>query len=327
MKNQSIGLIKVLKSLKEELTESIFNSILNDLGVDSNNFEERIKGLEREYEFISNLYICNACNCIVPIDEEFTTTIGEKSCDAIITLNNNEKIMLEVKTTAKDIYNISRGNFESRVNWAKQNGYKLYFAINLCNYWTLYSSEQINSWNLKVTIDNFPESLLSTVFGTIYYLTTTNIKFISTYSSNQKLKNLAIKDAETGFNLIKEEFCVDNTKVKEVTPNESNDLPLVLLSSEIRSRCTRIDEKINDYEIRSTYELDGNNLFCSFDIIKTTISEMQGPTLKHKYNAFLKLVSEKDKRDMVNIWLKELAKTLKMKPCVLLSKSEMLNEN
>ena len=82
---------------------------------------------------------------------------------------------------------------------------------------------------------------------------------------------------------------VNDVKVKEVTPDDSNGLPLVLLSSEIRLRCSRNDTKINNYEIKTIYELNDVNSFCSLDIIKTMISEMDGPTLKNKYNSFLKM--------------------------------------
>ena len=106
MKEPSIELIKALKALKDEIPADQFNNVLNGLGVDSNSFEDRIKGLEREYEFIGDLYICNVCKDIIPIDEEFTTNIGEKSCDAIITLKNDKKIMVEIKSTSKDEYSI-----------------------------------------------------------------------------------------------------------------------------------------------------------------------------------------------------------------------------
>ena len=322
MNEPSIELIKALKALKEEITSEQFNNILTGLGVDSNNFEGRIKGLEREYEFIGNLYICNTCKEIIPIDEEFTSNVGEKSCDAIIILKNDEKIMVEIKSTTKEEYCISNGNFESRVDWANKNGYKLYFAINLYNYWALYSVEQLKLWNRKVTINNIPESLLSEVFGIVYYMSMNNIKFISTYSSDSSCENLGIKDIETGSNLIKEEIYVNDELVKEVTPINNNGLPWVLLSSEIRLRCSRKDIKINDFETKTIYELNNNNSFCSFDIIKTTILEMDGPTLKNKYNTFLKMISKKDNRDKINIWLNELVKLLKMKPFILLPASK-----
>lgn len=322
MNEPSIELIKALKALKEEITAEQFNNILTGLGVDSNNFEERIKGLEREYEFIGNLYICNACKEIIPIDEEFTSNVGEKSCDAIITLKNDEKIMVEIKSTTKEEYCISNGNFESRVDWADKNGYKLYFAINICNYWSLYSADQLKLWNRKITIDNIPESLLSEVFDIVYFMSTNNIKFISTYSSDSSCDNLGIKDVETNSYLIKEELYVNDVKVKEVTPDDSNGLPLVLLSSEIRLRCSRNATKINNYEIKTIYELNDVNSFCSLDIIKTMISEMDGPTLKNKYNSFLKIISKKDNRDKINIWLNELVKLLQMKPFILLPASK-----
>ncbi len=322
MKEPSIELIKALKALKDEIPADQFNNVLNGLGVDSKSFEDRIKGLEREYEFIGDLYICNVCKDIIPIDEEFTTNIGEKSCDAIITLKNDKKIMVEIKSTSKDEYSISSGNFNSRVEWARKNGYELYFAINLFNYWALYSADQLIQWNRKITLNNFPESLLSEVFNIVYFMSTNKIKFISTYSSNSSHENLGIKDIETDSYLIKEEFYVNDELVKEVTTTDNNGLPLVLLSAEIRLRCSRKNLKINDFSTKTIYELDSNNSFCSLDIIKTTISEMSGTSLKNKYNSFLKMISKKDNRDKINIWLNELVKLLRMTPYILMPASK-----
>lgn len=82
-----------------------------------------------------------------------------------------------------------------------------------------------------------------------------------------------------------------------------------------------IFKKINEFETRTIYELNNVNIFCSFDLITTTISEMEGPTLKYKYNSFLKMISKNENRDKINIWLKELIKTLKMEPFILLPTS------
>lgn len=323
MKEPSIELIKALKALKDEIPADQFNNVLNCLGVDSNSFEDRIKGLEREYEFIGDLYICNLCKDIIPIDEEFTTNIGEKSCDAIITLKNDKKIMVEIKSTSKDEYSISNGNFNSRVEWAKKNGYELYFAINLSNVWALYSANQLKQWNRKITLNNISESLLSEVFCIAYFISTNKIKFISTCSSNSLFENLGIKDIETGSYLVREEFYVNDELVKVVTTTDKNDLPLVLLSAEIRLRCSRESQKIDDFTTKIVYELDRNSSFCSFDMIKTTISEMRGSSLKNKYNSFLKIISKEENRDNINIWLNELIKLLKMKPFILLPESKI----
>ena len=105
-------------------------------------------------------------------------------------------------------------------------------------------------------------------------MSTNNIKFVSIYSSDLSCPNLEIKDVKTNSHLIREEFYVNDVKVKEVTPNNNNELPLVLLSAEIRMRCSRKDTKINDHETKTIYELNDVNSFCSLDIIKTMIPEM-----------------------------------------------------
>ena len=50
MKEPNIEWIKALKALKDEIPADQFNNVLNGLGVDSNSFEDRIKGLERDID-------------------------------------------------------------------------------------------------------------------------------------------------------------------------------------------------------------------------------------------------------------------------------------
>ena len=86
-----VDIIRSLRSLKSSLSSEKFNILMSDLGVTSDEFESRIFGFEMEHEFLFNLYICNLCKSIIPIEEKFTTSIGEYTCDAIITLKDNKK--------------------------------------------------------------------------------------------------------------------------------------------------------------------------------------------------------------------------------------------
>ena len=88
----------------------------------------------------------------------------------VVELKDGKKIMIEVKSTKENKYSISSGNFEKRVKWAKKQGYELYFAINIFNYWTLFSDNQMRKWSRKVSEKQLAYSKLSTVLGVNYYI-------------------------------------------------------------------------------------------------------------------------------------------------------------
>lgn len=91
MTKVTVDIIRSLKILKREISKDKFDDLLSSFGLAEEDFENRISGLNTEYEFFFNLYLCDLVNSIISIDEKFTTAVGEKSCDAIIELKNGKK--------------------------------------------------------------------------------------------------------------------------------------------------------------------------------------------------------------------------------------------
>ncbi len=314
----NVDVIKSLKTLKGKISSDQFNSLLSSFGLTEEDFENRITGLNKEYEFLCNLYLCDLANNIIPIDEKFTTAVGEKSCDAIVELKDGKKIMIEVKSTKENKYSISSGNFEKRVKWAKNQGYELYFAINIFNYWTLFSDNQMRKWNRKVSEKQLAYSKLSTVLGVNYYIVN-NVKMISHYTDLIVKQSLNIYDSDSNYFSTKEQFFVDDNLVDEITPTNMNNLPFVLLSEALKTRSKMTKNILNPHDYTITYELIDNHIISIFEIYKESITHMTGNDDGDKYESFMAMIAEDQKRrEYLKNWLNALAKLLKMQVLTLI---------
>lgn len=318
----NVDVIRSLKTLKGKIEKADFDRLLSTFGLTEEDFEARISGLGKEYEFLCNLYLCNLADHIIPIDEKFTTVVGEKCYDAIVELKSGKKVMIEVKSTKEHKYSVSSGNFDKRVKWAKDQGYELYFAINIFNYWTLFSADQMKKWNRKIDESKLGYSQFSIVLGVHYYLSN-NIKMIATYTDLMDLLNLNIYDTDRSHVSIKEQFYVDGNLVDEVTPTNANNLPFVLLSEALKTRSKMKKTKINEHDYTITYDLPGNNVFSVFEIFKESITHMEGIDDEDKYDTFMEIICKNPRRrEQIKTYLDALAKVLRMIPMTLIPTPE-----
>lgn len=322
MVNADVDVIRILKKLRVGMTDKEFDTLLTCFGLSKEGYESRVAGLDKEYEFLCNLYLCNKINHFIQIDEKLSNLVGEKSCDAIVELKDGRQIMVEVKSTSKDKYSISKGNFDKRVKWAKDQGYPLYFAIKIFNLWNLFDVDQMTKWNRKIGIDKLPYSILSKVFGVQHYLAH-DIKMVTTYTDMKDVDNLGIYDGDRDHASIKEQFYVNDRLVDEVTPAKNNNLPFVLLSEALKTRATQTKTILNEHEYTIAYELTGNHFIGVFEIYRESIIHMEGTDDEDKYTSFMKIISKNpERRDQLNRWLDELAKLLKMVPIELIPSSD-----
>ncbi len=317
MKEESIEVIKGLHSLENGVDSSKFEQICEILNIDKKEYHNRTRGLEKEFEFLSNLYICGLIKSFIPIDEKLTTLIGEKSCDAILTLNDDSKIMVEVKSTSTEKYQISNKNFNDRVEWAKQHGYELFFAINIFDYWTVYSSTQIESFDLRVDDQKIQYSILSKLFGVVYYLSS-DTKIITRYTTNSSIENLGINHESSKLFMISQSFYVDDELVDEITPAKKNNIPNIFLSEALKEMSSPNTESIAENVFQDTYILSENIVFSVFNLIDGFILKLHGNTIENKYEILLEdIKSNPARRQQIKYWLDFFAKTLKLLPFIM----------
>ncbi|KKC47739.1 hypothetical protein VE23_12490 [Paenibacillus sp. D9] len=93
---------------------------------------------------------------------------------------------------------------------------KLYFAIKMKGYWTLYSSDFMEENSRKISLDkDFLKSELNEVFGDRSFLFPKGLRITSIYSKRSE-KHMGLKNHEYGF-LVK--YKIEYNKRKLVTIN------------------------------------------------------------------------------------------------------------
>ena len=123
--------------------------------IDFNEYERRIVGKEKELEFLIVMRAVGSFKIIEPIDEELSQISGEKTPDYEVEFTDGYKMMIEVKHTNKDEYQISGGNLQKRIDYATKHNMPLRFAISIKGFWGLFTSDFIKSKKGKITISDF----------------------------------------------------------------------------------------------------------------------------------------------------------------------------
>jgi Holliday junction resolvase len=149
------------------------------------------------------------CESVTLIDESISSVFDTYSCDAIVHLKNGNKFMLEIKHTDKDVYKISEGNFDKRVDYAKKHSLDLYFAISIKGLWMVFHSNYIKKKNRKIEISDYRNSKLTETFDIQSYIIS-NFEFKSIYAERDK-NYIEIKYPPYGW-LISEEIKYRGTR-------------------------------------------------------------------------------------------------------------------
>ena len=113
------------------LSKTEQNRLADTLGMSIENIETRLKGKNKEDEFILILFLMDICKNITGFDESVSQLLNTPTSDLIVELKDGKKFLLEIKHTDKTRYTISGGNLKRRTDYAKELGLELYFAISI----------------------------------------------------------------------------------------------------------------------------------------------------------------------------------------------------
>lgn len=183
MSENKLDKLLALETLKEDLNKETFSSVLKSLGFDENDFNRRMKGIYKEFDFILALHMLDICNSITLIDETYSSVFDVYSSDVLVNLKNGKKFLLEIKSTDEKNYKISGGNLKKRIDYAKKNNLDLYFAICLVGgFWMLFDSSYLQSKKGKIGIQDIHNTKIQKILGIKSYLFL-NYEFISIFST------------------------------------------------------------------------------------------------------------------------------------------------
>lgn len=227
--SNDIERLKAFHQVESFLDDETRLLLIEKLSLEDSNLENRLPGLRVEDEFALMLYFLNECKHIISLDETTSVLTHESyQSDYIIHFKNDKKIMIEVKSTAKNKYKISKSNFDKRMLFAKDMGLELYFALKIKGHWSLFSSDYLIEKDYKINYeDDLQNSILCETLNSQMLLIPKGLKAESIYSKNTS-NGLMVQHVEYG-ELISYKLFFNDKLIIEVSPEEQNYLHTIFI--------------------------------------------------------------------------------------------------
>lgn len=198
--------IKSLKSITE--SQAQFEAFKMEIIPEErlNRITRIIAGLEQEDEFAILCHLMGTCESLVGIDQTpVIANENEKPPDFLATFslpcrvqnksktlqNLTYKCFIEVKSSRKATYKISKKDFRQRVSFAKRYNLPLVFAVRLLSndeaaLWVVVESEYLESRKLKLDITAFNKGIRHLIFDEYLLMPIPNLHIIHYYDSTNK---------------------------------------------------------------------------------------------------------------------------------------------
>lgn len=220
--SNDIERLKAFHQVESFLDEETRTLLIKKLELENSNLEKRLPGLRVEDEFALMLYFLNNCKHIISLDETTSVLTHESyQSDYIVHFKNNEKIMIEVKSTQEENYKISKTNFNKKMSFAQDMGIELYFALKIKNHWSLYHSSYLIEKNYRINYkDDFEHSILCQKLNSQLLLIPKGLKAESIYSKNTS-NGLMVQHGKFG-ELISYKLFYNDKLIIEVTPENKD---------------------------------------------------------------------------------------------------------
>lgn len=234
-------------------------------GIDLNEYNLRIRGKEKEAEFLLILKSMGCLKHLEAYDEGVSHITGEYTPDFQVELSDGYKMMVEVKHTDKDVYHISSGNLLRRIEFANRHKLPLRFAVSIKGLWGLFTTDSLVAKGGKLTISDFTGeksvSWWDQELETCSYMFPKNLKIRSVYSNNHK-KAMDISFPPYG-QLVSYELYCDDRKVFRMKGTNSQYLSYVFYLEALQNRLANSKQIIvqNEYVTVIT-DFSDDESFC-----------------------------------------------------------------
>lgn len=294
MSNGQINLEKIISVhyLTLGKSEEEKKLLCSHFGIDYEEYLRRIAGKEKEAEFIYILESLNVLKHLYAFDENFSHITKEYTPDFTITMKNDEKFLLEVKSTHKDYFELSKNNLQNRITFAKNENLPLLFAISIKNHWGVFTTDFLKT-NGKITLNNINSNanLLDYLFATCGYIIPKNTTIKFCYAKNHK-KEMEIEHIDYG-KLISYEILYNKIKVLRVKGKEIFKLryPIYLQALEdIMSKKNITIKKEHSNITIITHTFIENTLINEYQFLLATLSHCKSNNFS--YTPFISLTKE-----------------------------------
>ena len=246
--NLSTPFKEILKFHEQTLGKSDIEkqAIAQSQSIDFDEYQRRIRGKEKELEFLIIMKSTASFKDIKAIDEEVSQITGEKTPDYEVEFVDGYRMMIEVKHTDKDHFEISGGNLQKRIDYAAAHDLDLRFAVSIRGFWGLFTSEFLKSKNGKISISDYTGKERNSWFDreleTCSYMFLQPLKMVSVYSS-KTVEGLGLVFEPYG-ELISFELYCDDRLILKVDHNNNSKCWYVLALEAIQNRLSNISQEI-----------------------------------------------------------------------------------
>lgn len=308
--------IVAFNAIRSYLNNEDQNNLIDKLGLNKKTIENRIKGLKFEDEFYLILSFLKACKHMISFDESASVLTQSFQPDMITKLNNGEILFIEIKSVKDEKYQISGGNFQKKIDFANEIGFPLYFAINIKDYWHLFSSDYLKSKNGKI---EFPydiiESKFNRKFNSFFFQFPKGITVESVYSMKDDAIGGGIQHEKYN-NLISYKFMFnDNIIFQADQNNDEKAIYSIILENlhDVMSNQSQIISRLDEDKVKITEKLTSSlvmpDYFFFLSSIKHTINQFG---LYYDSTLFMKQFLEDRKKffdkDHIEAVIKDLIK-------------------
>lgn len=294
-KNNSTPFKKLLDFHEQTIGKSDNEKLIiaQSQAIDFDEYQRRIRGKEKEIEFLIIMRSVASFSNIKIIDEELSQISGEKTPDYEVEFIDGYKMMLEVKHTDKEEYKISGGNLQKRIDYAATHNLPLRFAISIKGFWGLFTSDFIKSKKGKISISDYMgdnrNSWLDRELETCSYMFLKPLKIVSTYS-NKTTKGLGVFFEPYG-ELVSYEFYYSNRLIFKVDHDDYSKRLHMFILETIQDRLSNISQKIIENENITTIIEDNNDspcqIFAEYLFVLAVIRHMRYEGKNSRDNVFL----------------------------------------
>lgn len=181
--------LKAIHTLKKDLSQDQVLDLLKKLGVQPDEYNNRIKGLDRENEFLMVLKSLDITKSIIKIDEAPNKLFNMNTSDIEVVLTNGSKWLIEIKS--RNIQNDTKIEFTNNYldaleKFSIDREAELLFVVCIMNFWMAFRLSYIRENKNVISLDDYNHSVLDIIFGLRSYVFFKGIEIKTVYSKSKK---------------------------------------------------------------------------------------------------------------------------------------------
>ena len=226
--------LKAIHTLEKDLSQDQLIDLLKKIDFKPSEYQNRIKGIYKENEFLIVLKSLNIVKSIIKTDEAPNRLFGMNTTDIELELSNGNKLLVEIKSK-----NINKSNeisfstqyLNSLEEFANSKDLEVVFVVCILNFWMAFKLEYVKQNNNKISIDDYGCSILDEVFGLQSYVFFKGIEMKTVYCKS-KMDSLINHNKYGG--LVSQTLIYKGKKIYKY--NGKNNLNFLLCCEELHSR-------------------------------------------------------------------------------------------